>query len=82
MRITESRSPTHRTRADARIGEGRIRADQGHVGPHAAGKGWTPVALRRPDAQPDRPVTPEPPFRPGNSVVVGENPGVVADKRR
>ena len=69
--------PSHRTPSDARIGDSR----GGHI-VRSPGKGGGPVSIKRPDAQPDNPQVPEAPFRPGNSVVVGENPGVIADRRR
>ena len=82
MPITESRSPTHRTRADARIGEGRVRADGGHVAGHVGKAASSPVSISRRDAQPDNPSPPEEPFRSNTSVVVGENRGVIQDSRR
>ncbi len=66
MGISEVRSPNNRERPADRPYRDRPgaspnsapRADE-HIGPHAAGKGWTPEALRRdstPVAGENRPV--------------------------
>ena len=82
MPITELRSPTHRTRADAKVGQTRADLRGGHIAGHVGKAASSPMSISRRDAQPDRPVTPEQPFRATSSVVVGENPGVIGDNRR
>jgi hypothetical protein len=75
--------PSHRTPANAKIGDSR-RADGGHVaGVHIGKGGSQPMSLKRRDSDFDlRPPSPEDTPRPAASVVVGENPGIIQDRRR
>jgi hypothetical protein len=57
------------------------RSDAGHLGPHTAGKGWTPLGLRSDQAaEPSAP----PPVAPieGPTPVVGSTLGVMQDRGR
>jgi hypothetical protein len=69
MPITESRSPSHRTPANARIGDVRARPsrdDGGHIAPHVGKAASSPVSLKRADIEP----------------AVGEPRGVIDSRRR
>ena len=78
--------PTHRTRADAKVGDTRAdlaRRDSGHVpGVHIGKAASSPMSISRRDAQPDNPQRPEEPYRSTNIPIAGEPRGAIQDSRR
>ena len=69
--------PTHRTPSGAKIGDSR----GGHI-VRSPGKGGGPVSIKRRDSDFDlQPPEPAPQW-PAAVPVVGENPGVISDRRR
>jgi hypothetical protein len=78
--------PSHATPHSARVGDTRAdlaaRKDGGHTAGHVGKGGSQPASLSRRDNDRDLQPPDLTPRPESASVVVGENPGVIGDKRR